>query len=101
MAWRDDALAVFHDLAAETGVAAQWTDGAGVVHISNVLFAEPTNDVLGGMQQSDEYSIEFDPEQFPGLRRGQSIMVAGVSYTVRENPMKTEDGFTSRANLKR
>lgn len=46
-----------------------------------------------------EYSIVYQSSQLVGLKAGEAITVAGVSYTVKEKPKKTGDGTLTRAPL--
>lgn len=100
MTWKTEAAAAFGEMAAVFGVLAQWTDGIGRQHTANVLFVEPAQDILSGMQITSEYGIDFDPASLPGIKHGNSLTVDGIAYTVREI-LAAEDGITSRANLKR
>lgn len=99
MSWQSESLAAFAALVAVYGVDAQWVDDQGATHTPRVLYVSPTQDILGGMQLSSEYAIEYDPASLPGLRHGHALTVAGTTYTVREIH-DSEDGFIKTASLK-
>ncbi|MDR3414213.1 MAG: hypothetical protein P4L87_25175 [Formivibrio sp.] len=65
---------------------------------ANVWLNMPDHSVLGDMQISSEYAIEFVTGALPGIAHGRSITVDGIAYTVRE-VTKIDDGATSVATL--
>lgn len=99
MSWKDECLAVFDDLLRQFGEPAEMVVGGDAPCFGKVLFQMPTADILGDMQLSSDYSIEYNPAHFPGLRHGAEITVGGVTYTVRE-VRDADDGFTKTATLK-
>lgn len=101
MAWCDEVKSGFSDLLFSFGVPVQWLDYSGTNHNAQALFSEQTVDILGERQQSDNFEIEFDPDDLPGLKRGESIIVNTRAFIVKEDPYVSEDGFTCRAPLKR
>lgn len=66
-----------------------------------VLFDQPTEDILGGRAQSDEYEATLPVGAFPGIKRGDTVVIAGVSYRLREKPKVLEDGALKRLLLER
>ncbi|MFZ6686588.1 head-tail joining protein [Undibacterium sp. SXout11W] len=98
-AWQQSVKDGFKRLTAFAGVDAVFTDISGTLFQARVLFSQPSADVLGAMQISNEYAIEFDPDDLPGLKHKSPITVDGNPYTVREAPKNTEDGFTRLATL--
>lgn len=99
MSWKDECLAGFDQLLDQFGEPAELVVAGETPRFGKVLFQMPTADILGDMQLSSDYSIEYNPAHFPGLRHGLEITVGGTTYTVRE-VRDADDGFTKRATLK-
>lgn len=51
---------------------------------AQVIFDMPTEDILSGRAQSDEYQAILARAAWPGIARGASVSIAGQGYTVRE-----------------
>lgn len=77
MAFAED-LSVFFQTA-EFALAATW--GALT---ANVILDMPTEDVLGGQSNSNEYMAMLRSSDFPDIARGASIAINSVNYKVRE-----------------
>ena len=90
MTWSAEIEAGFGDLLSEVGEAVQWTDAAGVLQLNDdgtlktALLKRPGQLVLGDMQISDEYAIEYREADFAGLSRTDLIGVCGMRFRVRE-----------------
>lgn len=93
MTWRDEVKSAFADLLDEFGVDVSIHGTSG-----RVLYEQPGKVVLGGMQLSSDYAIEYDPDHFVPIAYGQSVTVAGKVFSVREDG-PSDDGFTRRAVL--
>lgn len=93
MPWRDDVKSAFADLLDEFGVEVSIRGTYG-----RALYEQPGKAVLGGMQLSSDYAIEYDPDEFPSVAYGQSVMVDGKEFSIREDS-PSDDGFTRRAVL--
>lgn len=63
-----------------------------------VLFDQPDNTAFGEMVQITEYTATFRAVDFPTLSVGNTLTIAGATYTVRE-VAKVEDGAFARATL--
>lgn len=77
--------------------------GVTAVHGSDtasVLLDMPDQQILGDMQISTEYAITWRTGDLPGLKSGDAITVAAVSYAVRE-VTRQDDGAVMRATLKK
>lgn len=99
MTWRDEAKAAFADLLAYFGKRTEWTDSSGTLHTGlKVLKEEPTQQMLGDMQLSDQHAMDFDPDHFPGIKRGDPITIDAIAFTVREITT-ADDGFAKHASL--
>lgn len=78
--------------------AISWTPSAGgATQTAQARFYTPDQVLLDVM--TPEYSIVYPSSQLVGLKSGEAITVAGVSYTVKEKPKKTGDGTLTRAPL--
>lgn len=88
-------LSVFFDQAV-FAVPAVWNG-----QTSAVMLDSPTEDILGGRGQSNEYSIVLPTSVFAGIKRGDFVLVDGVEYTVRESPNLLTDGKIKSVKLAR
>lgn len=86
-------LAVFFS-ATEFASVAVWSG-----HTANVIMDAPTQDILGGKAQSNEYAMLLPTADLPGINRGASVVVDGVTYTVRESPDLRDDGKLKHVKL--
>jgi hypothetical protein len=81
---------------------ALWTPSAGGAQQSaQVRYRAPTQDALSGGAKSVEYSINYPATLLVGLKRNETITVAGVQFIVRENPESQLDGTRYEALLKK
>ena len=79
---------------------ALWRPSAGGPEQSaQVRFRAPSSDVLGGDQFSIDYTVCYPSTVLVGLKRGETITVAGRSFTVREDPESRFDGSLLEAKL--
>ena len=77
MAFAED-MSVFFN-AAGFAQAATW----GALS-ANVILDAPTEDILGGRSQSNEYLMTLPAASFPGIARGATVQIGLTAYTVRE-----------------
>jgi hypothetical protein len=75
--------------------ASQATWGA---FTANVILDTPTEDVLGGRAQSIEYEAKLPSAQFPGIKRGDTVVIASTTYAVREVKL-LDDGAIKSLSL--
>lgn len=68
---------------------ATWVEGGAT---ASVLFDQPTEDILGGRAQSTEYELTLPAAEFAGINRGHTVVIAGVTYQLREKPRMVGDG---------
>jgi hypothetical protein len=81
---------------------ASWTpSGGGGPYTANVRFTSPDAEILTGTVVAADYQIEYVTSQLPGLKEGETVVVASVSYKVRTPPTKILDGTVARASLKK
>lgn len=66
-----------------------------------VLLEQPTEDILGGRAQSNEYEVTMPAAQFAGINRGDTISISGVTYRLREKPRLIGDGALKSLLLER
>jgi hypothetical protein len=58
------------------------------------IFDSPTDEAIaGGMVLSNDYMLTGSTEELGSLQDGASITVAGVAYTVRQDPTLISDGM--------
>jgi riboflavin synthase alpha subunit len=67
---------------------------------ATVILDKPDKDLLSGRAQSVAYQITYQTADFPSLKYGDSITVAGVAYTVLETST-IDDGQISTCQLQR
>lgn len=78
-------------------VAVAWTVSS-TDYTAQGLLDEP--DLIdGGILMSTEYVLTMKATEASTIRRGQSLTIDGVSYSVRENPRKLSDGKLVRMEL--
>ncbi len=93
MAFAED-LSVFFNL---DGFAVQATWGALT---ANVIYAAPTEDLLGGDATGTDHTADLPATSFPGIKRGDTVAIAGHgTFTLREAPRLVEDGAIKRLVL--
>lgn len=94
MAFAED-LSLFFD-ADGFAVAASWGASTALV-----LMRQPTEDILGGRAQSNEYEATLPAASLPGINRGDAVTISGVSYRLREKPRLVGDGALKTMLLER
>jgi len=73
----EDLTAFF--LTPDFAVTAAWGAQTG-----QIIFDAPSEDILAGRALSTEYTATCRDDQLVGIARGATLVVSGVSYTVRE-----------------
>ena len=63
---------------------------------ASVIFNTPTEEILGGRGVSNEYTAILPASEFPGITRGDEVVISGDTYTLRERPRLLDDGATIR-----
>jgi uncharacterized protein (DUF2237 family) len=86
-------LSVFFN-AAEFASVATW--GA---YTASVILDKPTEDILGAKAQSNEYAITMPAYQFPGINRGDQLVIGADTFKVRESPDFISDGSLKHLKL--
>lgn len=87
-------LSVFFDLG---GFAIQATWGALP---ANVIFSEPTEDLLGGDASGTDYTVDLPATSWPGIKRGDVVTIDGRgAFALREPPRLLSDGAIKRLSL--
>ena len=90
---------------ADDGVAVQWTPAAGGQRVDGLMLVDaPDLEIQGGEVQSREYLATLETAAWPGLKRGEVIVLTGRlagSYKLRADPRAVEDGVFSTAKLTR
>ncbi len=87
----------FYDAAAAAGLLTEVIAGGVPVMCE---FRAPDASVLDGLALSTDYAIRFPTSRLPALAAGDSVVIAGDSYQVRE-VRSLADGSERRATLTR
>lgn len=89
-------------LYADFGVAATHTAaGGGATTTAMAILDQPGQAVIGGDLIATDYSLRFPTASFPAVKRGDTIVVAGIAYTAREDAQPMLDGLEMLCPLKR
>ena len=68
-----------------------------------MIFDLPDTDLESVEAISREYAVTFETAAWPGLKRGEQLVVAGsgggAAYLVRSNPQRKDDGVFSTVKL--
>ena len=88
-------LTTFYDAAASAGMLTEV-----IVAGERVMcdFRAPDESVLDGLVLSTDYTIRYPASRLPSLAAGESVVIAGDSYQVRE-VRALADGSERRATL--
>jgi len=79
---------------ADFGVLAVHTPKAGGASSSGfVLHDQPGMTLIGGDILATDHSLRYPVATFPVVRKGDTFLVAGVSYSARENAQPLQDGL--------
>ena len=93
-----DDFAIFFS-SQDFAVSAAWSKPSGGMEIASVLFDSPDRDLLSGHMQATHYQISYPITALVGLKRGDSITIAGAIYTVLSEPDSAHDGRIKHAQL--
>ena len=75
-------LALFYS---DFGQPATLTPQGGGAAVAGLAILDlPGTTVVDGQLLATDYSLRFPLATFPAIKRGDTVVVAGVSYTVRE-----------------
>jgi hypothetical protein len=89
-------VAVFFEAFA---VDAAWTPSTGGgPYAARVILDSPDQTIMGDRVMSTEYLITLAANDFPGLKGGETISVAGSTFKVREVRL-LDDGVIKNATL--
>lgn len=89
---------------ADFGSPVSWTPSAGGTVVTGLmLFDQPDADIQGGEVASREYEVTFEAAAWPGLKRGEPLVIGGdgggATYRLRSQPHAKEDGVFHTAKL--
>lgn len=77
---------------ADFGVAVSWTPSSGgATQIAKAIFERPDENLLGDRVRSREYQLTLRSDRLQGCDTGETVVIAGGNYTVRES-RQIEDG---------
>jgi len=75
LAYADAAATVTHNPAS-----------GGTATAGLAFFDQPGSALIGGEMLATDYSLRYPAATFPAVKRGDTVTIATVVYTVRENP---------------
>lgn len=85
---------------ADESSAATWTAAGGSPVVGRVHLDRPDELMLGDVLAAD-VAMVYRAAQWPAVRHGDAIVIAGISYTVRGAPQHSIDRLIATALLKR
>lgn len=82
------------------GTDTTWLPSSGGYrYITKVHLDQPDVDLLDDRVRSREYEMTFEAAAMPALDKGESVVIGGTTYTVREAPRLIDDGVIARTLL--
>lgn len=77
---------------ADFGTEIRWTPSAGgAMQIAQAIFERPDENLLGDRVRSREYQLTLRSDRLQGCDTGETVVISGSNYTVRES-RQLEDG---------
>lgn len=85
---------------ADFGDPVSWTPSTGgAVVADRMIFDQPEDPIDGGEVQSRQYMVTFATTTWPGLKRGEALVISGTggggTYKLRTDPRGRDDGVFS------
>lgn len=96
MALFDDHAGIF---LADFGSSTRWTPSAGGAAVTGLMLLDRPDEVLDGEAISRQYQVQFTTAAWPGLKRGEVLVIDGASYRLRTDPRQLDDGLFATALL--
>lgn len=84
---------------ADFGTATSWTPSAGGAAVTGLMILDMPDEVTDAEIISRQYQATFETSAWPGLERGEQIVIGGVTYRLRTDPRLQGDGVFSVAPL--
>lgn len=89
---------------ADFGDPVSWSPSAGGAAVTGLmLFDQPAEVIEGGETLSNQYQATFTTASWPGLKRGEVLVVSGtgggLQYRLRTDPRRQDDGVFSFVSL--
>lgn len=79
---------------ADFGVTAAHTPaGGGFVTTALAILDQPGTEIVGGEILATDYTLRYPAASFPAVGRGDTFLVAAVTYTAREAAQPLLDGL--------
>lgn len=81
-------------LYADFGVTAAHTPaGGGSTTTARAILDQPGTTVIGGEILATDCTLRYPTASFPAIKRGDSIVIGGTTYTARESAQPLLDGL--------
>lgn len=84
---------------ADFGVAASWSPSAGGPAVTGLVLLDSPDEVQDGDAISRQYLATFETAAWPGLKRGEVLVIGSASYRLRTDPRLESDGVFSAVGL--
>lgn len=98
MDFADDILFSYLDF----GVQVTHTPKAGGTPASGLaIFDQPGMTIMAGEVLATDLGLRYPTATFPVVRQGDQFLIAGETYTARENHRPTQDGTEHTVPLKK
>jgi hypothetical protein len=73
----------------------------GAVTAGQVILDQPGQTLIGGEILATDYSLRYPAATFPAVKRGDTFLVGGITYTAREAAQPLLDGLEHIVPLSR
>ena len=79
---------------ADFGTEIRWTPSAGgAMQIAQAIFERPDENMLGDRVRSREYQLTLRSDRLQGCDTGETVVISGSNYTVRESRQIDDGAF--------
>ncbi len=67
--------------------------GGGATTTALAILDQPGTTLIGGEILATDYTLRYPAASFPAIKRGDSIVISGTTYTARESAQPLLDGL--------
>ena len=83
------------------GQQVSWAPSTGGATLAGLMLFDQPDEVIDADTMSRQYLVTFETAAWPGLKRGEQLVTAGVTYTLRTDPRRMDDSVFSAVNLRK